>query len=165
MILPEGEIHSTIKTAIFDWGNNQPTKFKPYYGDINPLDIRHKTVRLPIAYRPDVYFKYRRRNGLIIFEVLHSQNNDDNLTWADAILSYLIRDVKRVFFITTATDDKLEVIQDGVLNILRILSSMKTPNIDFLPDDVQVYPISEEEALSEEKVMERINQFAKEDKW
>lgn len=121
--MPEGDIHSTIKTAIFEWGKKLPHKFKPYYGDIDPLDIRHKTIRLPIPYRPDVYFKYKRRNGLIIFEVLHSQNNDDNLTWADAILSYLIRDVKRVFFITTATDDKLEVIESGVLNILRILSS------------------------------------------
>lgn len=163
--MPEGEIHSTIKKAIFKWGEKQPNKFKPYYGDDDPIDIRHKSVRLPIIYRPDVYFKYKRRNGFIIFEVLHSQNKDDNLTWADAILSYLIRDVKRVFFITTATKDKFEVIQDGVLSILKMLSEMKTPNVDIIPSDVQVYAIKEEEAKSEEIVTKRLNKFAKMDRW
>ncbi|MFH2112121.1 MAG: hypothetical protein ABIJ47_12785, partial [Candidatus Bathyarchaeota archaeon] len=130
-----------------------------------PIDIRHKAIRTPIVYRPDIYFKYKKRNGYIIIEVLHSQNKDANLTWADAILSYLVKDVKRVFFVTTSTEDKLEDIENGVLNILKILSSMKTPNIDFLPKDVRVYPISDEKELNEKNIMEQINQYAKEDNW
>ncbi len=163
--MSEGKYHIAVRRALYDWGKAQPGKFKAFFGDETPLDVRHKTVDLPIAYRPDVYFKYCRQNGIIIFEVLHSQNKDNDLTWADAILSYLVRDVRKVIFVTCAGGKTFDRIKDGVLSILRILSDLKLENTEILPGEVRVYQISEAEARNKSTLMKAINKYCKKDKW
>lgn len=111
------DYHNNVEQGIIEFGKNYKTFKRICTGGSNPIPINHPTQKkVPILYRPDVYF-VTKSGGLFIFEILDSEMKDENLIIADILLASLAQNAKKIFLITPTIKDD-EKVQDLALTII-----------------------------------------------
>ena len=95
------EYHKNVTDGIYEAGKEflKLKKIKKVYtGDQKPLSIVDSHTKLVVNYKPDVHFKLKN-NKKMIFEVLDSESNKQDILIADVIRSFLVEDVDAVIFV------------------------------------------------------------------
>lgn len=95
------EYHKNVTNGIYEAGKEflRLKKIKKVHtGDQKPLSIVDSHTKLVVNYKPDVHFKLNN-NKKMIFEVLDSESNKQDIIIADVIRSFLVEDVDAVIFV------------------------------------------------------------------
>ena len=99
------EYHKKIERSLItlgnEWKNRRRIK-KVYRGNEHPLSIVEPRSKRVVNYQPDVYF-ILRNNKKLVFEVLDSEGEKQDIIIADVIRSFLVENVDGLFFIYPGT--------------------------------------------------------------
>jgi hypothetical protein len=159
--------HKQIENTLFslgcEWKAQRKIK-KVCRGNELPLSIVDPRSKYVVNYQPDVYYVLRNNKKLII-EVLDSEAEKQDSIIADVICSFLVENVEGILFIypekpiETTILEALVTIYRGVVR--------KGIKEDELPDYRKsgAYLIPREEINDNSKIMERLSNYAREDKW
>lgn len=117
--------HSLMEHGILLLGDElkrQRKVQKVFTGSQRPLSIVDHHTKHVINYKPDVYF-ILRNNKKLIFEVLDSEIEKQDIIIADVIRSFLIENVDAVIFIYSGNDDDERRIMEALVTIAKGLIS------------------------------------------
>ncbi len=128
--------HSTVEKGILLLGQEgikQKKIKKVLRGNENPLSIVDHTTKYVVNYQPDVYF-ILRNNKKLIFEVLDSEEQKQDIIIADVIRSFLVENVEALLFIYSGSESDYKRIMEALVTISRSLI-YKGVNADEIPFD------------------------------
>lgn len=157
--MAEGRYHKSVKDAICKVAKENE-RHKAVFKE-KTIPLPHPTRSFPpLLYLPEVYI-VTKQGKKYIFEILDSQGKDSNLIIADIIQSYLVENVRKVFFIA-----KNKTEYDRAYRLSNIIGARLEENGYKKKDlpDVTVYLI--EKSNSNPKKLYRIlKKYARKDGW
>lgn len=159
-----GQIESTLFELGRDWVSKRRIK-NSRKGNTHPLSIVDPRTKLVVNYQPDVYFTLRN-NRKLIFEVVDSEGEKQDVLIADVIRSFLVENVDGLFFIHPGPDKVEKAILEALITIYKGLVR-KGINEDELPNyrKTGAYLIRREVADDLYKLREILTRYAEEHKW
>ena len=117
--------HSLMEKSILLFGNGlkeQKRIQKVFTGSQKPLSLVDHSTKFVVNYKPDVYF-ILRNNKKLIFEVLDSEKDKQDIIIADVIRSFLVENVEAIFFIYSGDKKDEKKIMEALVTISRGLIS------------------------------------------
>ena len=139
--------HREIQKILRDYGNELKKKVEliKVGGHGQPFQIPHTNIKnVTVQYKPDVYYVYRKKNLIIVFEVIDSESNDQ--IHADVVKSLLVGHVNTavaLVFITKDEKRKKEVRNEAEVIYKQLTNVFNQPPVK--PFQVRVVDISPEE--------------------
>lgn len=121
---------------------------KVFRGEEKPLSIVEYHSKHVINYKPDVYFLLRN-NKKMIFEVLDSEEEKQDIIIADIIRSFLVENVEAIIFVFSGNKNVEYKIIESLVTISKGLVSKGIPEKEL--------PIAKSGALVVEKELDEIN--------
>lgn len=160
--------HNIVEKGLVDLGNRniaQRRIKKVYRGNEKPLSIVDPRSKRVVNYKPDVYF-ILKNNKKLIFEVLDSEQEKQDIIIADVIRSFLIENVDGLFFIHPGSETAESTILEALITVYKGLVS-KGVNQSELPNPRKIgaYLIREKEVDNVQVLAEKLAQYAHKDKW
>ncbi len=145
------EYHKNVIKLLVDYGGTLNKVIRVKTSGYISLNHPYK-LRKIIAYNPDV--RYVLRKGVIIFEVIETQNKDKTIS--DVIRAFLAPNVSQVYFIVKTKSKNKEAFEviDVLLTLLSDKFGIKKKE---LPLDVKIIPIEEREINDREKVFKKFS--------
>lgn len=158
------QIESVLIALGNEWTNLRKIK-KVCHGNENPLSIIDPRSKLVVNYQPDVYF-ILRNNRKLVFEVLDSEEEKQDIIIADVIRSFLVENVDGLFFIYPGSESVETRILESLITIYKGLVRKGVKESE-LPNykKTGAYLVTREEAGSVSAIRDILTQYAKEDKW
>lgn len=159
-----GQIEDTLFELGRDWVSKRRVR-KSRKGNVHPLSIVDPRTKLVVNYQPDVYF-ILRNNRKLIFEVVDSEGEKQDVIIADVIRSFLVENVDGLFFIHPGPDRVEKAILEALITIYKGLVR-KGIDEDELPNyrKTGAYLIRREVADDLNKLREILTGYAEEHKW
>jgi len=129
---------------------------------ISSVDPRSKRV---VNYQPDAYFVLKN-NKKLIFEVLDSEGEKQDIIIADVIRSFLVENVDGLFFFHPGPESVENRILEALITIYKGLVSKGVAESE-LPSRKKTGPrlVTVEQAHNADEMKRRLTQYAKEDRW
>jgi len=168
VIVMATEYHRKVEACLItlgsDWRSQKKIK-KVYRGSERPLSIVEARSKLVVNYQPDVYF-ILRNNKKLIFEVLDSEAEKQDIIIADVIRSFLVENVDGLCFIHPGPESVETRILEALITIYTSLVSKGVGESE-LPNRKKTGPylVKQEEANNTQELRDKLNQYADENKW
>lgn len=168
MIVMATEYHKKIESSLImlgnEWKNRRRIK-KVYRGNEHPLSIVDPRSKRVVNYQPDVYF-ILRNNKKLVFEVLDSEGEKQDIIIADVIRSFLVENVDGLFFIYPGPESVETTILEALITIYKGLvrkgvEESELPN----PKKTGAYLVTRKEANNTQEIKNKLTQYADEDRW
>jgi len=162
------EYHREIERCLITLGNEwkgQKKIKKVYRGSERPLSIVAPHSKRVVNYQPDVYFVLRN-NKKLIFEVLDSEGEKQDIIIADVIRSFLVENVDGLFFIHPGPGSVENRILEALITIYKGLISKGVDESE-LPNwkKTGLYLVTKEEAHNAREMKDKLTRYADEDRW
>jgi len=162
------EYHKRIEHCLITLGNewkSQKRIKKVYRGSAHPLSIVDPRSKRVVNYQPDVYL-ILRNNKKLIFEVLDSEGEKQDIIIADVIRSFLVENVDGLFFIHPGPESVETRILEALITIYKGIvrkgvDESELPN----PKKTGSYLVTIKEANNAQKMKDKLTQYADEDEW
>lgn len=160
--------HNQIDSALFrmgcDWSRKRRIKISRR-GNEHPLSIVDPRSKRVVNYQPDVYF-ILRNNRKLIFEVIDSEGEKQDIIIADVIRSFLVENVDGLFFIHPGPESVENAILEALITVYKGLIRKGVDEYE-LPNykKTGAYLISREVAGDSDKLNETLTRYAEEDRW
>jgi len=147
-----------------DWSRKRRIKISRR-GNEHPLSIVDPRSKRVVNYQPDVYF-ILRNNRKLIFEVIDSEGEKQDIIIADVIRSFLIENVDGLFFIHPGPESVENTILEALITVYKGLIRKGVDEYE-LPNykKTGAYLISREVAGDSDKLSEALTRYAEEDRW
>lgn len=160
--------HKKIENCLITLGNewrSQKRIKKVYRGSEHPLSIVEPRSKRVVNYQPDVYF-ILRNNRKLIFEVLDSEGEKQDIIIADVIRSFLIENVDGLCFIHPGPESVETRILEALITIYKGLVRRGVDESE-LPNRKKTGPylVTQEEANNAQELRDKLTQYADENKW
>lgn len=160
--------HSNIENGLIRLGRESKAQRKikrVYRGNETPLSIVDSRTKRVVNYKPDVYF-ILKNNRKLIFEVLDSEQEKQDIIIADVIRSFLVENVDGLFFIYPGPESVEKAILEALITIYKGLvkkgvDQSELPN----PRKTGAYLIQRNEADNIQEIEDKLSKYAYEDKW
>ena len=162
------EYHKTVETLLLklgeEWKSGKRIKHV-YRGCQRPLSIVDAREKLVLNYQPDVYF-ILKNNKKLIFEVLESEAEKQDIIVADVIRSFLVENVEALIFIHPGPESVETAIIEALVTIYKGLY-YKGISPTELPifKKMGPYLLTREEAHNTNEARSKLIQYATENKW
>jgi hypothetical protein len=162
------EYHKTVETLLLklgeEWKSGRRIKHV-YRGCQRPLSIVDPREKLVLNYQPDVYF-ILRNNKKLIFEVLESEAEKQDIIVADVIRSFLVENVEALIFIHPGPESVETAIIEALVTIYKGLvhKGVSPPELPIFKK-MGPYLLTREEARDADKAKNKLIQYATEAKW
>ncbi len=168
MIVMAMEYHKRIEHSLIALGNewkSQRRIKKVYRGSEHPLSIVEPRSKRVVNYQPDVYF-ILRNNKKLIFEVLDSEGEKQDIIIADVIRSFLVENVDGLCFIHPGPEPVEDRILDALITIYKGLVRKGVDESE-LPNRKKTGPylVTIKEANNDREMKDKLTQYADENKW
>ena len=153
--------HSKIEKGIRLAGEElirQKKVKKIFKGNQKALSIIDSDSKSVVNYQPDVYF-ILRNNKKLIFEVLDSEEQKQDIIIADVIRSFLIENVNALIFVYSGDKDVEKRIMEALITISKGLISKGLPQEEIPFDKSGSLAITKQEAKSLENIKDKIISF------
>lgn len=162
------EYHKEIEKCLITLGNEWKSQRKirrVYRGSEHPLSIVDPRSKLVVNYQPDVYFVLRN-NKKLIFEVLDSEGEKQDIIIADVIRSFLVENVDGLLFIHPGPESVENRILEALITIYKSLVSKGVDESE-LPSRKKTGPrlVTIEETHNACEMKHKLTQYADEDRW
>lgn len=162
------EYHKEIEKCLIALGNEWKSQRKirrVYRGSERPLSIVDPRSKVVVNYQPDVYFVLRN-NKRLIFEVLDSEGEKQDIIIADVIRSFLVENVDGLFFIHPGPESVENRILEALITIYKGLVRKGVDESE-LPSRKKTGPylVTIEEAHNAREMKHKLTQYADEDRW
>lgn len=162
------EYHNQIDKALFrmgcDWSRKRRIKISRR-GNEYPLSIVDPRTKRVVNYQPDVYF-ILRNNRKLIFEIVDSEGEKQDIIIADVIRSFLVENVDGLFFIHPGPESVENAIIEALITVYKGLVRKGVDESE-LPNykKTGAYLIRRDMAGDFDKLSEILTRYAEEDKW
>ena len=160
--------HNNIESGLIRLGTESKTQRKirrVYRGNVVPLSIVDSRTKHVVNYKPDVYYVLNN-NKKLIFEVLDSEQEKQDIIIADVIRSVLVENVDGLFFIYPGPESIETTILEALITIYK---GLVTKGVDqsVLPNPKKTgaYLIGRDEADNIQEIKDKLSMYAFEDKW
>ncbi|KHO46073.1 MAG: hypothetical protein QS98_C0005G0020 [archaeon GW2011_AR3] len=150
--------HSTVQKGVILVGEELQKRKrvkKVLTGNGHPLSITDYNSKLVVNYQPDVYFKLRN-NKKMIFEILDSEEQKQDIIIADVIRSFLVEDVDSLIFIYKGDEEVEMRIIESLVTISMGLVYKGIPQNELPFGKSGVIRITKKQAMSPENVKREI---------
>ena len=160
------DYHSIVEEGVILFGKQWNKARKILRGNEEELSLVDSKTKLVLNYKPDVYF-ILRNNKKLIFEVLKSEEEKQDIIIADVIRSFLIDNVQGVIFIYPSGTAKVETrILEALKTIYKGLIKKGVKPIDLpLSNKSGAYAIRKKDFKNSNDVKNILIRFAKDDRW
>lgn len=115
------EYHKTVERLLIELGEEWKAEKKikhVYRGCQRPLSIVDPREKLVLNYQPDVYF-ILKNNKKLIFEVLESEAEKQDIIVADVIRAFLVENVEALIFIHPGPESVETAIIEALVTIYK----------------------------------------------
>ena len=155
--------HSDVQSAIIKFGNNSKIQKKVrmvFEGNRRPLSLVDPVSKSVVNYKPDVYY-ILRNNKKLIFEVLDSEEEKQDIIIADIIRSFLVENVEAVIFIYQGKPNIEKLILEALKTIYKGLVDKGIRPQD-LPDNKKTgpYSITPSQAKNEKTILNKLQYYS-----
>lgn len=162
------EYHRKVVESLIELGDDWKTHKrirKVHRGSELPLSIVDPRSKLVLNYQPDAYF-ILRNNKKLIFEVLDSEREKQDSIVADIICSFLVENVDGLIFIHPGPESVENTVLEALKTIYKALIN-KGVHASELPNPKKTGPrmISKTESKDDQKMRDKLNQYASKDGW
>lgn len=162
------EYHKKIENCLITLGNewkSQRRIKKVYHGSEHPLSIVEPRSKRVVNYQPDVYL-ILRNNKKLIFEVLDSEGDKQDIIIADVIRSFLVENVDGLCFIHPGPESVETRILEALITIYKGLVRRGMDESE-LPNRKKTGPylVTQKEANNARELRDKLTQYADENKW
>ena len=156
--------HHNVQSALLQFGSNQKTVNKCLKGDSKPISIVEPKSKYVVNYQPDTYYLLKNRKK-IIFEILESELKKQDIIIADVIRSCLVENVSLIIFIHPSKRKSDEArILEALYTVTKGIAYKGVP-AEELPRGGFVYLITRQDATNRRRLISKIEQFCKKDRW
>lgn len=158
------KIENCLVTLGVEWKNQRRIR-KVHRGSEHPLSIVDPRSKRVVNYQPDVYF-ILRNNRKLIFEILDSEAEKQDIIIADVIRSFLVENVDGLFFIHPGPEIVETRIFEALITIYKGLIN-KGVNESELPNRKKTGPllVTTTEVNIAQELKNKLTQYANEGKW
>ena len=158
------KIESCLITLSNEWKSQKRIK-RVYRGSEQPLSIVDPRSKRVVNYQPDVYLVLKN-NKKLIFEVLDSEREKQDIIIADVIRSFLVENVDGLCFIHPGPETVETRILEALITIYKGLirkgvDESELPN----PKKTGPYLVTIKEANNAREMKDKLTQYADENKW
>lgn len=150
--------NATVKLG-YEWKSIGKIK-KVYEGNKRSLSLVDPATKSVINYKPDVYF-ILKNNKKLIFEILDSEEQKQDIIIADIIRSFLVENVDGLIFIHRGSANVEKIILSALKTIYKGLVD-KGIDPEDLPDDKKTgpYSITPIQAEDEETILNKLKEYS-----
>ncbi|NWF78024.1 MAG: hypothetical protein HXY36_05475 [Chloroflexi bacterium] len=158
------KIENCLVTLGAEWKSQRRIR-KVYRGSEHPLSIVDPRSKRVVNYQPDVYF-ILRNNRKLIFEILDSEAEKQDIIIADVIRSFLVENVDGLFFIHPGPETVETRIFEALITIYKGLVRKGVDESE-LPNRKKTGPllVPTSEVNIAQELKNKLTQYADEGKW